>query len=377
MMKSGLLIAIYTLLIVVMTSCGGVKRSSAETGQQLITEAQWLSIVRSDSGYTVVEVLNPWQEGVTLQRYILVNRDSVLDAPLPEGVVVRTPLRSVLAYSSVFTNVIGEVDGLASIKGVCDALYFKDKGVQQGLADGSIIDAGSSTAPNMERIIELNPEAIIVSPFQNAGYGVIGSLGVPIIECADYMEQSPLGRAEWIKLFGVLYEDYDRSDSIYTATVEGYNGLKALVDTVGFKPMVLVERQFSGVWNVPSGDSYQTRMLLDAGAEYPWSDVQGVGSLSLDFTQVYDKAENADIWLVRSFDGDMTYEALEGIYALNKNFKAFKERRVYGCNTSVSNLYEEFPFHPELLLRDYITIMHPEVLNNVGELRYFAPLEDR
>ncbi len=363
------------LVVVLLTGCTG-GAAVTDKDKELIRNAQWLSITEGD-GYTQVEVLNPWKgNGELLQRYILVDRDSALADGYPAGTIVRTPLKNALVYSSIFTNAIVEVDGVESIKGVCDALYFKDKWVLDGLADGSIMDAGMSTAPNVERVIEMLPDGIILTPFQNSGYGAIGTIGSPIIECADYMETSALGRAEWIKFFGALYGKYEVADSIFTATAERYNALVALTKEFPEKPTVLVETVYSGVWYVPGGDSYMAKMLVDAGADYPWSGVEDSGSLALDFTQVYDRAEGADVWLVRSYDSDLTYSSLLGIHPLNDRFKAFKEEKVWGSNTSRTALYEEFPFHPDLLLKEYIAIFHPQVVEDDYEFRYFAPLND-
>ena len=356
-----------------MFACSSHKKEK-QTNDSIISEASGISIEANDN-YTVVNIKNPWKEGSTLHSYILIPRNSEIPQNLPEGTIIRTPLSNVLVYSSVHAGVINELDNLKSIKGVCDAEYFNMPEIQNGLFTGKIVNAGMSMSPSIEKIIELSPEAIILSPFQNAGYGTLANLGIPIIECADYMETTPLGRAEWIKFFGLLYNNSQAADSIFASTKEKYNELKAIVPTNSKKPKVISETVTSGVWYVPGGGSYMAHLFTDAGADYPWNEDTTTGSIALDFTQVFDKAHDSDIWLIRSYGNDMTYKSLLDIHKLNEKFDAYKNRRIYGCNSAKTTLYEDFPFHPDILLREFICIFHPAVIQNY-DLKYFKPLKE-
>lgn len=358
MKKLFLLCALATLLV----GCNGGKGDKL-VASSLVVEAKGFTISIGDN-YTLVQILNPWKVGSMLQSYLLVPRDKDLPDNLPAGTVIRTPLKSVLVYSSVHGGAINELGAIQSITGVCDASYFNMTEVQQGVKQGKIVDAGQSMSPSIEKIIELAPEAIILSPFQNAGYGALTNIGIPIIECADYMESTPLGRAEWIKLFGLLYNNSERADSIFNSVGENYKSLKTIASSQPKKPKVITETVTSGVWFVPGGNSYMAHIIADAGGDYPWSDDKSTGSLSLDFTQVFDKAHDADIWLLKTFGSDMTYQTLKSGYELNDQFDAFKNRNVYSCNTASTKLFEDFPFHPDILLKEYISIFHPTLLSN-------------
>ena len=162
-------------------------------------------IVTEHEGYTRVDVKNPWDDSRILQSYILVPRHNELPGNLPGATVIRTPIKSALVYSAVHANVMKELGHVSVVKGVCDAQYFAISEISEGLNDGSVINVGASMSPATERIIALAPDVIILSPYLNASYGDISRIGVPVVECADYMETSPLGRAEWIKLFGLLH----------------------------------------------------------------------------------------------------------------------------------------------------------------------------
>lgn len=337
-----------------------------------ITTASLLKIVHCD-GYTRVDVANPWVDGKLLQTYILVPRNAELPSPLPEGTLVRTPLERTLVYSSVHAGAIGELGKVDAVKGVCDAEYYKIPEIVTGLKNGSIINAGSAISPTVEKIVELSPDAIIVSPYQNAGYGAVASLGIPIIECADYLESTPLGRAEWIKLFGELFGNTALADSIFAGVEQEYDKILQAAAKAETKPSVLTESITSGVWFVPGGKSYMAKMFADAGATYPWSDNAEAGSIQLDFSQVLATARDADIWLIKSHTVK-SYADLQKAYELNSEFTAFKQQHVWVCNTTTTNLFEEFPFHPERLLHDFFVIFHPELAGADTSTSYYTPL---
>lgn len=367
-----LYILIATMLL---CSCRGGSSSCEGTvkGDTLTAEASLLTIVDCND-YTIADIINPWDTTQLLARYILIDRHSPTPAGIPKGIVVKVPLQSSVVYSSVHARAIEELGASEAITGVCDAQYYKLPFVVDRLRQGKIADCGNSTAPSVERIVELSPEAILTSPFQNAGHGAIEQLHIPIIECADYMENTPLARAEWIKLLGELYGNRVAADSVYTSVAARYRQLAQSVAFVSTRPMVISEMLTDGVWYVPGGRSYAARLFADAGAAYPWSDNNSTGSLQLDFSAVYDRAHDADFWLIKTFGNNLTLSELKTANPLNARIKAFADKGVFAANTSACDLFEDFPFHPELLLHEYINIFHPGVLPD-STLRYFRRLE--
>ena len=165
-----------------------------------------------------------------LHTYVLVDKEKSLPADLPEGTLVRTPLSKAVVYSSVHCGLLDQIGALESIGGVCDLKYIKLPEVQDGCRTGSIADVGNGMNPDMEKIIDLHPDAIMLSPFENSGgYGRVEKLDIPIIECADYMETSALGRAEWMRFYGLLFGEAQKADSLFAEVEKNYNELKALV----------------------------------------------------------------------------------------------------------------------------------------------------
>jgi len=336
------------------------QRNDEAQSQSMVTAAQLLEMSH-ESGYTLATVKDPWHTGGVLHRYALVPRDSVVPSNLPPDVtVVRTPVSHALVYSAVHTSLLHELGAFDCVRGIVDARYFSDPDITRGLREGTITDCGNSMNPTVERVIEMHPDAILLSPYQDASYGHITKLDVPIVECADYLEYDPLGRAEWVKFYGELVGKRAAADSLYEAVCRAYGQVKERAATATTRPTVVTEMVISGVWNVPGGQSYMARVLADAGGDYLWKDDDHTGSLSLDFNQVLARAQNADYWLIK-WTHINTLADLQGAYDLNKEMAAFKNKRVYVCDTEQTRFFEAMPFHPERLLREFAAIMHPEL----------------
>lgn len=355
---------------VLLSSCfRGGHGADAGLNQQdsVITCARLLSMQRMPQ-YTLVTVGDPWKGGV-LQRYVLVPRDSRLPDDLPQGTVVRTPISNALVYSSVHTSLMRELGAIDAVKGVVDKQYFNDSIIAAGIQAGTITDCGNSMNPTVEKVIEMQPDAILLSPYQDASYGQIAKLDIPIIECADYLEYDPLGRAEWVKFYGELVGGRAKADSLYKAVVTAYNELKQKAAGAKTHPTVVTEMVISGVWNVPGGQSYMARILSDAGGRYLWADDENTGSLALDFNQVLAVAQNADYWFIK-WTNINSLKDLQGANELNKEMAAFKNKRVYVCDTDKTAFFDRIPFHPEVLLREFSAIMHPELFPDFQNKMY-------
>jgi len=364
------LLTLLLFLTLTMTAClrGGHGTASVLDRQDsVITVARLLTMERNGR-YTLVTVGNPWKGGV-LHRYVLVPRDSVLPADLPDGTVVRTPVTNALVYSSVHTSLLRELGALGAVRGVVDSQYFIDPDIAAGLQAGTIADCGNSMNPTVERVINMQPDAILLSPYQDASYGQIASLDIPIIECADYLEYDPLGRAEWVKFYGELVGKRDQADSLYHAVVTAYNDMKATAAGAHTRPTVVTEMVINGVWNLPGGQSYMARIINDAGGHYLWSDDKNTGSLALDFNQVLAVAHDADYWFIK-WTNINSLKDLQGAYDLNREMAAFQHKRVYVCDTDKTRFFERIPFHPEVLLREFAAIMHPELFPDFTNQMY-------
>lgn len=379
-MKKILLAAYIVTWVLLLSACGGGSKTSSLQAEGDTVRMKYSSLLQivKHADYTVVTIRNPWDTLKVLHTYLLADREKPLPEHLPEGTVVRTPLQKSVIYSSVHCSLWSELDELKGIGGVCGLEYIKLPQIQEGCRNGSIVNVGNSMNPDIERIIDLRPDAILLSPFENSGgYGRVGKLNIPIIECADYMETSALGRAEWMRLYGLLLGKEAQADSLFAGIEKEYLTLTQQVKSQNLKrPTVISEMKNSSAWYIPGGNSTMGHLYQDAGADYVFAYLSNSGSVPLAFETVFDRGGNADIWLIKyNQPQDKTYSELERDYAPYARFKAFQDRKVYGCNTNHVPFYEESPFHPELLLKDLIKIFHPELLPDY-DFKYFSNLAE-
>lgn len=380
-------------------SCQGGKTAAGmeEGGDTLqMKYAQLLTIVSHDEqGYTEVKVHNPWKEGTELHRYILVPKGKEGDATMAKlagqahgegkaaatlGVktdTVRTPLESNLVFTAPHCQLLTELGCQNAITGVCDKDYINIPDIKsRAQADAKvahpIMDCGSSMQPDIERIIALHPEALLISPFENnGGYGKLDKLRIPIIETADYMETSPLGRAEWIKLYGLLLSS-SKADSLFSAIEKEYLQLKAEAAKLPLGLSILTERKTGNVWYVPGGKSTMGILLRDAHAKYIFADDQHSGSLSMSPEQIIAKGNQIDAWALKYFGGNaLTKNELLAEYQGYQALKAFQSGNIYETDTSREPYFELTSFHPEILLREFIILSHPEAGDKFGKLRFY------
>jgi iron complex transport system substrate-binding protein len=404
-----------------MAACQGGKTAAAdaEAGDTLeMKYAKLLTIVKHGDGeessdaaegidyqYAEAIIANPWKAGIMLHRYILIPKGKEGDKTVAmlarrrsTGArcttdTVRTPVERSAVFIAPHCQLMYELGCQQAIRGVCDLDYINIPDVKKRAAlsgntsaQNPIVDCGSSMAPDIERIIALKPEAILLSPFENSGgYGKLDKLHIPIIEAADYMESSPLGRAEWMKFYGMLFKKdgnapktalaascEPKADSLFAKIEKEYLKLKA--EAAGYPKglSILTERKTGNVWYVPGGQSTIGILLKDANARYIFEDDQHSGSLSMSPEQIIAKGNQVDVWAFKYFGGNaLTKQDLLAEYQGYQALKAFQTGTVYETDTSCEPYFELTSFHPEILLREFIILSHPEAGDKFGKLRFY------
>lgn len=407
-----------------MAACQGGKTAAAdaEAGDTLeMKYAKLLTIVKHgdeeeasdeaediDYQYAEAIIANSWKAGTILHRYILIPKGKEGDKTVAmlarrrsTGArcttdTVRTPVERSAVFIAPHCQLMYELGCQQAIRGVCDLDYINIPDVKKRAAlsgntsaQNPIVDCGSSMAPDIERIIALKPEAILLSPFENSGgYGKLDKLHIPIIEAADYMESSPLGRAEWMKFYGMLFGNEEgrvkreegksngisgscepKADSLFAKIEKEYLKLKA--EAAGYPKglSILTERKTGNVWYVPGGQSTIGILLKDANARYIFEDDQHSGSLAMSPEQILAKGKQVDVWAFKYFGGAPLSQAqLLQEYDGYKALAAFNRGNIYQVDTSTVPYFELTSFHPELLLREFIILAHGE---RFGKLRFY------
>ena len=392
------------LVALLFVACQGGKTASGEGGDTLrMKYAELLTIVKHDDGaYTEAIIENPWKKGTTLHKYILVPKGKEGDetvARLKDDIrenatlqmgshcdIVRTPLESNVVFTAPHCQLMYELGCKNAITGVCDKDYINIPDIKERvkLSDGKastsdtdkvIIDCGSSMQPDIERIIALKPEGLFISPFENSGgYGKLDKLHIPIIETADYMETSPLGRAEWMKFYGLLFKSEERSDSLFSSIEKEYLALKAEAAKLPQGLSILTERKMGSVWYVPGGKSTMGILLKDANAKYIFADDTHSGSLAYGPERILSKGTQIDVWAFKYFGGKaLSKSDFLAEYEGYKALKTFNQNSIYQVDTSTQPYFELTSFHPEILLREFIILAHPKA-TQFGKLRFYQHL---
>ena len=363
-------------IIITLASCKG-KRSTAQTGLEGDTiplkYAQLLHIVKYDD-YTIVSIDNPWKKGKTLHKYVIVKKGAPLPSPIPDGTVVRVPTEKNVVFNTSHCQLMEWLDAESQLAGVADLKYILVPYVKKGVDDGKIADCGNGMNPIIEKIVDLKPDLLMLSPFENSGgYGRLDGIGIPLLECADYMEHSALARAEWMKFYGLLLGREHQADSLFHVVDSCYHALKSTAMTGNGSPSIITEKLTGSTWYVPGGKSTVSGIIADANGKYAWSNDTHSGSLAMTFETVLDKAGGADVWIFNHFgSGKLTYEQLASDYSGYKEMKAFKQHHTWYVDTQCVPYFEEVPFRPDYLLRDYITLLHPEL--GLGTPKYYSPV---
>lgn len=347
------------VVAVLIGSCSGGQKPVADTTQPTgLSYAQLLKVDNLGDSFTVSD---PWQQGRSLQTVSTAK-------PLTRVVVFTTSHCQLLEYLGMADRIVG----------VCDAKYILIKDIQKRLklpahVKGHIVDCGSSMAPDIEQIIALQPDAIILSPYEGMSLGQIEKLGIPIIQAADYMETSSLGRAEWMRYYGRLFGCEERADSLFNVVDSTYKSLRTMASRLPKGLSILTERKTGATWYTPGGASTIAVTIRDANGGYAFADDNHSGSLSLSFEQILAKAGQSDVWAfkingLRMMTKSNLLSEFHGYAAL----KAFKTGEIYECNCSEVPYFEEVSWRPDYLLREMIQLLHPGT--DLGGLRYYKKL---
>lgn len=366
-MKRGVFASFLILACWIFGACN--KQDHQPHGTNIVEEANLLAIYERE-GYDEVFIVNP--EGEEVAHYILIPQDAETEYDIPDGAIeIRVPVQNAVIDSEVYAGALEELGATELIGGMFDANYVTSPTLAEKIKSGKIKNLGPATSPNTEKILAGEPEAILLSYFPGMQTEGLEKTGIPIIKMFDLQEDNPLGRAEWIKFIGRLAGKDEMADEIFSRVKDEYSGI-ILESGTAQRPKVLTEIMYEGNWNVAGGNSYHANLIKDAGGNYFKSDDNSASTLVLTPEQILAAGGDSDKWIIRYFgNGNELNKILESdpVY---KEIKAYQEGEIYFSDTSQSGLFREFPFHPELLLKDYKEIFNS---SQPEGLRYFRKLD--
>lgn len=360
---------IYILLVisVLCTSCNQQTKQQtnedSQSGSVTLKYAKGFDIKQFDH-YTEVIVFSPWKAGTIYARYYLVeNTETSVPA---DGTKIKIPLTTIAATSVThfeFLKLLGE---LSTVNGVCSPNIVYNQDIVKRYKEGKITDLGEAFSINVEKTLQLKPGAVLMSGYnQNDPYAErISQAGIPVIFDNEWMENSLLARAEWIKFVAAFYNKLPQADSIFSTIDKHYNEIKLKAQSVEKKPNIMAGSNFRGTWYMPSGRNFMGQLFADAGASYYYANDTTAGSLPLNFEVVLKNFSNTDIWLNCNYNSLSELLKADAKHAL---FRPVKLKQVYNFNkrllpNTANDFWESGVARPDLILSDVISILHPDLL---------------
>jgi len=280
------------------------------------------------------------------------------------------PVNAAVLMASTHSAFLEKLIQIDIVKAISSKNYFFNSAIQRGVENDSIAEVGFAQNLNYERILLIHPQIIIISSMSSTDINHFANLidaGIVLFPAAEWQEEHPLGRAEWIKVFGALTGQLQKSIDIFDGIEANYKKLRAKTEGIGSQPKVIVNAPYKDTWWLPGGKSYMSHLLKDAGADYYWKDDPNTGGIQADLESVYYQAHNADFWI-----NPGTVKSMKGLLNLDDRYAEFKSvqtGRVYNNTLRTNELggndyYEAGVVNPDVVLADMIKIFHPEVMNN-------------
>ncbi|RAJ35526.1 iron complex transport system substrate-binding protein [Pedobacter cryoconitis] len=371
---------IVSLLLI--TSCkqnqSGQKHTSAKTGSATIKYAKGFNIDYYDD-YKLVSIYSGMGPHADTVQYVLLAKGAKAPEGFKKAQLIQIPVQSLIAMSSMHIALADFAGAANAITGLGSLQYVSSPTVRKNIAAGKVKEVGIDGTMNDEMLISMKPGLVMVMGSPDAKfskYETLTGAGVPVMLNSEWLETTPLGRAEWVKLMAALMDKEEYVNTKFDAVEKEYHRLAAIGKKAVTKPSLVCGMPYKGTWYVPDGDSYMVQFLKDAGTNYKWANVHGKGSLPLNFETVAPVALQADFWLnVGTVDSKNDIKAIDSRYT---DFKPFKDSHIFNFNKKVNDIgsndyWESGAVNPQLILGDLIKIFHPGLLPD-HQLVYYKQL---
>ena len=393
-MKRIRIIITVLLLGTLLIGCNSNKKISKETAADIaaITDSAALISPNYAKGFTVeyikdgirlVDIKDPQSDDSEKMpigyRFALVPKglqEEIYTPLIPEDyTVVKVPLERTIAMTLLQISAFTALEAHDYLTAITSTKNLFNKDLLERVKSGKLQKIGQEGNFDQELIMAANPEAIFISPFKRGGYDAIKETGITLIPYLGYKELNPLGQAEWIKFIAMFIGKEKFSNELFSQIEGNYLKMKELAAGATTRPTVFSGEMHSGNWYAVGGKNHLAQIFRDAGAEYLIDD-DNTGGVNIEFEKIYATCAKADYWrILNSFSGDFSYNALKKSEPRNVLFDAFKKKRVIYCNMKQTPYYELAPVHPDLLLKDFIAIFHPELVEEDYQPTFYKLLK--
>ncbi|NJB83946.1 ABC transporter substrate-binding protein [Wenyingzhuangia aestuarii] len=317
--------------------------------------------------YIKIIVPTPYKGATTPYEYILIKGDTIITPSNPNQIVVQTPIQKIVATSTTQIPVLEALNSEHLLKGYPNTHFISSLKTRKLIDNGTITDVGHEEHMNTELILDIKPDVLFAFAVNNLNknFNTLKKAGIPIVVDASWLEESPLGRAEWIKFFALFLNKEQEANAIFKEIENNYNQAKELVQNVTLQPRILYGSIYNGIWYTPAGDSFVAKILSDAKTNYLWKETTGTGSLSLQFEDVFIKAKNADYWFAPGYAANK--QALANNNKHYTQFAPYTHHKIYTYTNTTGPtggllFFELGALRPDFILKDIIKICHPEIL---------------
>ncbi len=371
---------IHILFSIFLLSC--VSKTNSLKSVKTLTNTEFsttFSILKSENFY-LVEVFKPWQRADNENySYLLAKPEIQIPDSLLKVNFISIPLKSVICFSTTHIGYITALEKTETIKGVSGKDYFYNNTLRNNYNKGEVFDIGYPPSLDYETIIKIKPDLVFLYGLESSVAGIadrLYSAGIPSMLIADFLEDHPLGKAEWIKLFSLLYECEEKGDSIFNVIRNNYLNLKHLAEKAQKKPLVLTGLPWKDTWYMAGGQSFTAKFIEDAGGDYLWKTNESVDYIPLALESVYINSLKADVWINCG-----TATSLNDLIARDERFKQIKvvqQQNVFNNNARSNerggnDFWESGALRADMILDDLIKIFHPGIMKN-NELFYYKRL---
>ena len=333
--------------------------------------------INSVGNIKIMRIFNPWEGAKGIEyKYVLCPKGEQVPDSLKNATIIQTPVKRIVCLSTTHIALLSFLDKTSSLVGVSSPQYISDTIVRKMVKDKKVFDVGFDQALNYEILVSLKPDIVLAYGIQGetaSQYKKLEELGIKVVLNGEYLEESPLGKLEWVKFLAAFYNVSDEAASKFNKIAQEYNQLAKMCDTIKYKPKIMSGLPWKGAWYVPGGDSYPAQMVKDAGGDYLWNDIHQRESIPLNFEKVIERAAMADIW-INTGNSNSIQDIINEDVRLQK-VRPLISKQVFN-NNALSNasggndFWESGIVKPHIILKDLIKIFHPELLPDYSLVYY-------
>lgn len=373
-MKFNISYLLLTVLFIAISCKQKEERQVERKPGNSITYAKGFELYDYDE-FSVLKVTRAWPGMNGEFTYVLKKQAVQVPDSLSGFQQIQVPIARMVATSTTHLPALELLEEVHTLVGFPQLELVSSKLVRERINKHEVVEVGKNEQLNTEQLLDIQPEVVVAFAMDgnNPVLETLAQSGIQIVYNGDWAEETPLGKAEWIKLFGALYDKKEQAEEVFQSIATAYHSTLEKVKKSAARPTVMSGAMYEDVWYLPEGNSWAAMYFKDAQADYFWKETRGTGSLALSLEAVMDRAQEAEYWI-----NPAQYESLGQLEQANPHygrFKAFKDKKVFSFSNTKGEtggvlFYELGLTRPDLVLKDLVSILHPEIFPDYERVFY-------